>query len=324
MSPLHYFCTGLVCLLAAQAQAQPLNPRWHGQWAAGGGATLNITDRAISTESIKGCHWRSAPDSSETECLSFYSGTVSKRELVELQNALVSLVEQPSTTAKRESRRKAESQIRQNKALLDRLGNETFKTVTVRTPAPPDVDTSDSEIFFFLNENTIYRVFSCEPCLHEGFSLTAFERTGAVISGDSGPGKAPSRPEAPQVISRDAPEGTGDSGRGEAPAYQAIEYTDFLLDHGKMTGQRVRIKASIQSLINSAVLRRDELDMNFIHVEMDALPRDDRKKLLTLCQHVTCAGIFYGQVKKKMLGPSIQLERVEWQGAARLMEKLRN
>ena len=320
----------------ARAEAQALNPRWHGHWDAGNGQTLRIDEKGISTPSIQDCKWRSPPDPSLRQCLSFYSGTVTKAQLLDLQNGFARSLARLDPKRDLQERTRGQAHLRQNQALLDRLGNEKFRTVSVEPYVHEESYTGDVETYFILSENTIYAVVICEPCLGESFTLTAYNRAPAPAgnTASSNPSltqptpPTPSTPPAPSTppVAQEPPRSTAPSAvaKADAPVYKPIEYTDFLIDHKAMTGQRIRIKASIQSVMNSAVLRRNELDMNFISAEIADLSREDRKRILTMCQHVTCAGVFYGQVEKPVLSPVIKVEKIEWQGTAGMLDRLRD
>lgn len=94
--------------------------------------------------------------------------------------------------------------------------------------------------------------------------------------------------------------------------HQTVALEDLKTDIKSMRGQKVAVRASIQTMGEMFMLKSDPMDMAPIFAETDAMPREDRKKLLNGCQVVMCSGIFYGTVKSLPLGIGLALEKVTW------------
>lgn len=94
--------------------------------------------------------------------------------------------------------------------------------------------------------------------------------------------------------------------------YSSVSLADLKTDIKTLRGEKVAVKAYIQTLGGTFLLKSDPMDMAPVFAETDAMPREDRKKLLNGCQVVMCSGAFYGTVKSLPLGPGLALERVTW------------
>lgn len=321
-------CFLILPLCAAQAQA--LHPRWHGQWEGSDGSALSINAQRISTDGLKNCPWRMTTGFDAKTCVAYYSGTINKDELLAKQRQFIAALDMIGKEEGPQVRRDAETTLSRNKALLDGISQATFRTVEVMPAMTEDQFTGDTATLFFLDETTVYRAHFCEACPGSLFSLTTYTRVAAAPEAEMTPTAATIARTPPPPAARpstDAPANARaqpESPDSSTSRYKPIAYTDFLLDHGKMKGQRIRLKASIQSSMNVTFLRRNELDSNPVMAEIDDLSREDRKKILTLCQHVSCSGEFYGQVQEGTLFPKIKIERIEWQGGANLLNRLGN
>ena len=98
----------------------------------------------------------------------------------------------------------------------------------------------------------------------------------------------------------------------ETGQHQTIALADLKTDIKTMRGQKVAVKASIQTVGGMSMLKSDPMDMAPVFADTDALPREDRKKLLNGCQVVMCTGVFYGTVKTMPLGIGLALEKASW------------
>lgn len=314
----------------AAAKAQALNPRWHGQWEGSDGSALSISGQRLSTDGLRNCPWRITPGFDAKTCVAYYSGTLTKDALLTKQRQFTEALDRIGQAEGPQARKRAETSLRRNQALLDGISHATFRTVEVIPAMTEDQFTGDSTTLFFLDESTVYRAYFCEACLGDSFSLSAYTRVAAAPE-TSVPAMAAATPRPmaslaarPSTDIPAPPRVPPESPDSAKPRYRPMSYTDFLLDHGKLKGQRIQLKASIQSAMNVTFLRRNELDSNPVMAEIEELSREDRKKILTLCQHVTCSGTFYAQVRDGMGFPAIKVERIEWPGGTHLMDKLGN
>lgn len=102
------------------------------------------------------------------------------------------------------------------------------------------------------------------------------------------------------------------SARAEGDAYRYVDITDLKLDIKTMLGQRVSTKALLQTMGDVTFLKSDPMDMTALWASVDALPREDRKKIVSGCQMLLCGGKFYGVVTRGTFGPTVKVEKVEW------------
>lgn len=94
--------------------------------------------------------------------------------------------------------------------------------------------------------------------------------------------------------------------------YPNIDMADLKVDIEKLNGRRFSVAGYVQSFAGSNFLKSDSMDANPIILDVDGLPRDDRKKLINECQRETCLGVFYGVVKKSDFMTVFKLEKVDW------------
>ena len=94
--------------------------------------------------------------------------------------------------------------------------------------------------------------------------------------------------------------------------YQTIDLADLKVDIKGLSGKRLSVFGSIQSVGDISFLKGDEMDMTPIIANIESLPRDDRKKLANGCQMLLCKGRFYGTVRRSPMGMVLGIERVEW------------
>jgi hypothetical protein len=98
----------------------------------------------------------------------------------------------------------------------------------------------------------------------------------------------------------------------EAGQHQTIALADLKTDIKSMRGQKVAVKANIQTVGGMSMLKSDPMDMAPVFADTESLPREDRKKLLNGCQVILCSGVFYGTVKTMPLGIGLVLEKATW------------
>lgn len=97
-------------------------------------------------------------------------------------------------------------------------------------------------------------------------------------------------------------------------SYSPIQLADLKTDLKQLIGKKVSTTGKLQVMggLEMVFLKTDELDMAPVSVTGEALPRDDRKKLLNGCQVVLCKANVSGTVKKGPLGPQLVAEQVTW------------
>ncbi|NTS31263.1 hypothetical protein HQ945_08345 [Phyllobacterium sp. BT25] len=69
--------------------------------------------------------------------------------------------------------------------------------------------------------------------------------------------------------------------------YQQISFTDLKLDIGEMKGKMVEVSGRLSLFADMAILQNpdDKFSTNNIYVDTKKLTRDERKTMLTQCQH---------------------------------------
>ena len=91
------------------------------------------------------------------------------------------------------------------------------------------------------------------------------------------------------------------------PAYQPIELTDLQLDIDDMGGELVRVSGEISLLGDFATLTRPSefADTNGVSVEIDGLPRETRRRLMTECDLSGCPVTIEGEIESGIFGSQI-------------------
>jgi hypothetical protein len=149
-------------------QAQAINDRWIGSWKSGQ-EKLVITPAAVA-----GCRWVGAkPKSAFKGCVSYYDGSVNKKDLVASIQSDTSMInewlKQKQITSKEFQAFKNE--IQTYAAIVDQLPNEGFKKVNVDQG---EMSNPDGGGFYFLNENTIYSASYSQGGMGPSFSLAKY------------------------------------------------------------------------------------------------------------------------------------------------------
>jgi hypothetical protein len=151
---------------------QDINARWLGTWVSGD-QTLKI-----SAESVNGCKWTgSEPKEGYQGCASFYSGSVKKKQLLDMVQADKDLVAQIEET-KSESANQISayrSQIRKMQGVLDGVSNDSFRII-VQMDLPYE-GSGDFSSFILLDKSTIYSVGYCDGGPGEpSFQISPYRR----------------------------------------------------------------------------------------------------------------------------------------------------
>ncbi|EIC82057.1 hypothetical protein [Serratia sp. M24T3] len=94
--------------------------------------------------------------------------------------------------------------------------------------------------------------------------------------------------------------------------YPAIDINDLKVDFEKLNGHKFSVAAYVQSFAGTYFLKSGTMDMNPISANMDNLPREDRKKLISGCQTTLCLGVFYGVVNKDDYETKFIVKKVQW------------
>jgi len=99
------------------------------------------------------------------------------------------------------------------------------------------------------------------------------------------------------------------------PQYIHIGLDDLKTDIKKLSGKKVETTGKLKVFVDLKMiyLSTDEFDMTPVMMYGENLPRDDRKKLLTSCQMISCKATVSGTIKPGMAGHQIFADRVIWQ-----------
>lgn len=168
MKPLYFLIFTSLISGSFAAQAQAINDRWVGVWKSGQ-EKMTITSAAVDN-----CRWVGAkPKSPFKGCVSYYDGSVNKKDLVASIQADTARIndwlKQKQITSKEFQAFKTE--IQSYAAIADQLPNESFKKVNVDQG---EMANPDGGGFYFLNETAMYRSSYSEGGIGPSFSLTKF------------------------------------------------------------------------------------------------------------------------------------------------------
>lgn len=94
--------------------------------------------------------------------------------------------------------------------------------------------------------------------------------------------------------------------------YPNIDINDLKVDLGNLNGKKFSVAAYVQSFAGVYFIKSNSMDMNPITADMDKLPREDRKKLISECQTKLCLGVFYGAVSNRDYQTKFVVSKVEW------------
>lgn len=94
-------------------------------------------------------------------------------------------------------------------------------------------------------------------------------------------------------------------------AYSSMSLLDLKADIKSLVGKKVAVSGSLQMVGELAMLSSGPMDMTPVMVNIDKLPRDDRKQALKGC--LTYCGVqINGTVKNGPLGQQLNAEQVVW------------
>ena len=91
--------------------------------------------------------------------------------------------------------------------------------------------------------------------------------------------------------------------------YTKMEFVDLLLDIRSLAGEKIETSAVGQLVGNMFLLKQSVFDLNVLFVDIDGLPREQRKMLLTSCS-AGCRLTVSGSVGTVMLQPGIIAEKI--------------
>ncbi|MFC2252508.1 hypothetical protein ACETRX_22925 [Labrys portucalensis] len=97
-----------------------------------------------------------------------------------------------------------------------------------------------------------------------------------------------------------------------AQEYRPMSVDDYRVDQKQLLGQKVDISGFV-FMMSEAWLKRDQMDAITTRLDVEDLPREDRKRLLTDCQY-GCAVRLWGTVSNISFVRGITVEKIEISG----------
>lgn len=131
---LKHFVGLIAASISFGALAQPINNQWIGRWTSSDG-TIVVTQKNIVDQG-KICKWvGQAPKAPHTGCVSFYSGTISKKEMLESLQFMRKALEENSQGMPPASLSEEKNSIDILEQQLNKISDDTFK----------EIDSSDAD-----------------------------------------------------------------------------------------------------------------------------------------------------------------------------------
>lgn len=94
--------------------------------------------------------------------------------------------------------------------------------------------------------------------------------------------------------------------------YPNIDINDLKVDFSNLNGKKFSVAAYVQSFGGVYFMKSESMDTSPISLDINKLPRDDRKKIISDCQTKTCLGVFYGVVDKGAYESKFIVRKVQW------------
>lgn len=95
------------------------------------------------------------------------------------------------------------------------------------------------------------------------------------------------------------------------PQYRKMDLVDLKTDIRKLFGKKVAVTGMLQMFAGVAMLKTDALDATPVMVDIDHLPRDDRRHIFSDCSTV-CNIEVLGHMEPGVLGGQIVADRLAW------------
>ena len=94
--------------------------------------------------------------------------------------------------------------------------------------------------------------------------------------------------------------------------YQPIDLLDLKTDIKSLTGKKVSVTGEVQMMGDLAFIKTEAMDMTPITLNINKLPREDRKQLLKSCTALCNNATVNGTVKHGGLGDELVAEQIMW------------
>ena len=164
----------------AWAATEDINERWHGHWKSRVYQRHDDNILIIQARQFNGCEWTTKQKVDKIKhCAAYYSGTVRKKQLLEVLNSdernIVSMYGKISMEQKR-----AFSDYRQ---IVSQLSDDNFRTVDI---VHPEDSSGDVRVYYIFDKGVVYKVVEVFA-IAGGFSITAYD---PVTNTGSWPGHA--------------------------------------------------------------------------------------------------------------------------------------
>lgn len=89
-----------------------------------------------------------------------------------------------------------------------------------------------------------------------------------------------------------------------------MTFTDLNVDSSALSGQRVEATGVLQQIGQIVMLKESLFSMNGVFVEIEALSRNERRRIYQMCAE-GCTATVQGRSATVMMNPGINAERVE-------------
>jgi len=96
-------------------------------------------------------------------------------------------------------------------------------------------------------------------------------------------------------------------------SYLSMSLIDLKTDIKSLTGKKVTVPGYIQMVGEMAFIKGELVDMTPITINIEQLPREDRKRAIQGCISTLCGATISGTVRNDGFTARIDVDRVVWQ-----------
>lgn len=93
-------------------------------------------------------------------------------------------------------------------------------------------------------------------------------------------------------------------------SYQQVSLTDLQVDAKELRGRSVEATGVMQQVGQLVMLKETLLSMNAVFVEIDTIPREERRRIFQMCGQ-GCTATVRGKAMTVMMNPGIKAEHVD-------------
>ena len=95
-----------------------------------------------------------------------------------------------------------------------------------------------------------------------------------------------------------------------APSYRQVTLVDLQIDAAELRGHRVEVTGVMHQVGEMVMLKDSLFSATGLFVEIAAVPREERRRILKLCGQ-GCTAVVRGTGATVMMNPGVKAERVE-------------